>query len=141
MAISEREIKRAEERMTAKRDDAFAVGAHYDEDRGRVVVLLNNGLELTFPPQIAQGLETATPKDLRTVEVTPSGLGLHWPEIDADLYVPSLLEGTLGSRRWMAARLGAAGGRSRSSAKASAARENGKRGGRPRKSQTARRTR
>ena len=44
-----------------------------------------------------------------------------------------LLEGVLGSKSWMAARLGAAGGRARSDAKAAASRGNGKRGVRPRK--------
>jgi hypothetical protein len=47
--------------------------------------------------------------------------------------VPALLEGVLGSKRWMAAQLGAAGGRTRSAANAAASRENGKRGGRPAK--------
>jgi hypothetical protein len=60
-------------------------------------------------------------------------LGLHFPTLDADLYLPSLLEGFLGSRRWMAAQLGKAGGSVTSSAKTAAARANGKRGGRPRK--------
>jgi hypothetical protein len=39
----------------------------------------------------------------------------------------------LGSKRWMAAQLGASGGRTRTQAKTAASRENGKRGGRPRK--------
>jgi hypothetical protein len=42
-------------------------------------------------------------------------------------------EGVPGSKSWMAARLGAAGGRVRGDAKAEASRDNGKRGGRPRK--------
>jgi hypothetical protein len=37
----------------------------------------------------------------------------------------------MGTKNWMAAQLGAAGGRARSKAKTDAARENGKRGGRP----------
>jgi hypothetical protein len=44
-----------------------------------------------------------------------------------------LLGGLLGSKNWMAAQLGAVGGRTRTAAKAMASRENGKRGGRPRK--------
>jgi hypothetical protein len=62
-----------------------------------------------------------------------SCLGIHFPTLDADLYVPALLEGVRGSKSWMAAQLGAAGGRTRTAAKAMASRENGKRGGRPRK--------
>jgi hypothetical protein len=55
---------------------------------------------------------------------------LHWPLLDADLYVPSLIEGAFGSRRWMQ-QIGKLGGSSRSSVKAKSSRENGKRGGRP----------
>jgi hypothetical protein len=74
--------------------------------------------------------------DLKVIEVEAFGLGIHFPKLDTDLYVPALLEGVLGSKRWMAARLGEAGGRARSAAKAAASRENGKRGGRPRRSAT-----
>ncbi|MGA1981060.1 MAG: transposase [Acidobacteriaceae bacterium] len=52
------------------------------------------------------------------------------------LLVPALLEGSFGSRKWMAARLGAQGGKARSLAKRTAARANGALGGRPRKSAT-----
>jgi hypothetical protein len=43
------------------------------------------------------------------------------------------LEGLLGSRQWMAARLGQRGGKARSASKTAASRANGKLGGRPRK--------
>ena len=99
--------------------------------RGRVVVELDNGCTLAFPPALSQGLAGARAADLSIIEITPSGLGLHWPRLDADLSVPGLIQGVLGSRQWMA-QLGRAGGRVRSEAKAAAARANGARGGRPR---------
>jgi len=49
--------------------------------------------------------------------------------LDADLYVPALLEGFLGSRRWLAQQRGQLGGAARSPAKAEAARSNGRLGG------------
>jgi hypothetical protein len=52
---------------------------------------------------------------------------------DADIYVPALLRGVFGSKHWMAAHLGANGGKVRSGAKAAASRENGRKGGRQRK--------
>jgi hypothetical protein len=110
-----------------------AVSAHYDRPSGRVVVELSSKLALSFHPHDAQGLEKAKPSDLDEIEISPSGMGLHFPRLDADLYVPGLLEGFLGSRKWMAARLGELGGQSRSRAKKAAARANGKLGGRPRK--------
>ena len=110
-----------------------AVAVRYDAGRGRVIVTLSTGIELGLLPRDVEGLAGASAADLRVVEVDAMGLGIHFPRLDADLYVPALLEGVLGSRSWMAARLGAAGGQARSPAKTAAARENGRRGGRPRK--------
>lgn len=113
--------------------EARAISARYDRRRGRIIIALSNGLELAFPPDIAEGLQGAAPADLAAIELSPSGFGIHFPKLDADLYIPALIQGIFGSKAWMAAQLGASGGRSRSRAKTVAARANGKRGGRPRK--------
>jgi hypothetical protein len=110
-----------------------AVSARYDRRIGRIVIHLSTGLDVAFSPRDAQGLEKATAADLHSIEISPSGFGIHFPKLDADLYLPALLEGFFGSRSWMASRLGAEGGRSRSAAKALAAKQNGRSGGRPRK--------
>ena len=64
----------------------------------------------------------------------PNGMA---PVIDADLYLPALLDGFLGSKTWMAARMGQVGGRATTQAKQAAARANGRLGGRPRKKAVA----
>lgn len=110
-----------------------AVAARYDRGRDRVVVTLGSGVDVSFSPSSAEGLENATASQLQPIEITPSGLGIYFPKLDADLYLPALLEGVLGSRKWMAAKLGANGGKSTSRAKKRAARANGHLGGRPRK--------
>jgi hypothetical protein len=99
---------------------------------GRIHVELDNGCAFEFPVLNAQELTNAKPADLRQVEVTAAGLGLYWPTLDADLYVPNVLKGVLGTRRWMA-HIGASGGKAKTEVKSLAARENGKRGGRPSK--------
>lgn len=109
-----------------------AVSARYDRRVHRVVIGLSSGIELGFRPQDAQGLEAAKPTDLDLIEISPSGLGLHFPKLDADLYLPSLIEGVLGSRQWTAAQLGRKGGSVKSAAKTQVARAKGRRGGRPR---------
>ena len=110
-----------------------AVSAYYDHKSGRIVIHLSSKLIVSFSPTDAQGLENAKPSQLEEVEISPSGFGIHFPRLDADLYVPGLLEGFLGSKQWMAARLGQIGGQSRSRAKKAASRSNGRLGGRPKK--------
>jgi len=110
-----------------------AISAHFDRKRGRVVIHLDSKLDVSFSPRDAEGLEHAKPFQLEEIEISPSGFGIHFPKLDADLYLPGLLEGFLGSRKWMASRLGQAGGKSRSKAKKAASRANGNLGGRPRK--------
>jgi hypothetical protein len=134
MTITDEDRVAAEARMKNElKNQSKAVRARYDRRVSRIVVSLDNGLELAFPPRLAQGLEDATPAELGVIEISPLGDGLHWPKLDADLYVPALLQGVFGSKSWMARHLGSAGGRARSNAKAAAARENGRKGGRPRK--------
>jgi len=109
------------------------VSARYDRRTGKVVIHLSSKLIASFAPEDAQGLENARPSQLNEIEISPSGFGLHFPAVDADLYVPGLLEGFLGSKSWMASRLGQIGGRSTSKIKKAASRANGRLGGRPRK--------
>jgi hypothetical protein len=129
--------KRAKRRRAG---EPVAVAARYEADRDRVVVELSTGDRLAFPPRRAQGLEAARPSDLDVIEISPSGFGLHFPKLDADLWLPALLDSVFGSRAWMAARLGTRGGKVKSRAKARAARANGKLGGRPRKTKSRRRS-
>ena len=126
----ERANRRAEE---LEASHPRAVSARYDKSMGQIVVHLSSRIDVAFSPRDAEGLEGATPAQLEPIEISPSGFGIHFPKLDADLYLPALLEGFLGSKRWMAGRLGAVGGRSKSAAKVSAARKNGRAGGRPRK--------
>jgi len=126
------EFERANDRGVQRLETGpVAVSARYDKRVHRVVIGLASGIELSFAPHAAQGLEAAQPADLDLIEISPSGLGLHFPKLDADLYLPALLEGFLGSREWTAARLGKKGGSVKSAAKTEAARANGRRGGRP----------
>lgn len=135
MKITDEEFAAANRRAAAKKA-AFpsAVSVKYDRRVARIVIKLDSGLEIAFSPKQAQGLENAHPADLADAEITPSGLGIHFPKLDADIYLPALLEGFLGSKRWIASQAGKLGGASASAAKAEAARKNGKLGGRPKKS-------
>jgi len=107
MAQSELELEQAEQRMTDLRASGYAVSARYDRRKSRIVVDLNSGVQFAFPTQLAEGLSNASPESLADIEISPSGLGLHWPKLDADVYIPAILQGVFGSKTWMAQQLGA----------------------------------
>ena len=128
--LTDAEIDAASERgRLARLNEPRAASARYDVRSDRVVVELTNGCTFAFPPRLAQGLEAATAEQLAMVEILGAGYGLHWDELDADLSIPGLLAGLLGTRAHMARQAG----RVRSVAKAAASRANGAKGGRPRK--------
>lgn len=103
MDLSDSDIQQAERRMRERLSAGpHAVAARYDRRVARIMVTLSNGLELAFSPALAEGLANARPSELAVIEISPTGLGLHWPMLDADLYVPALLDGVFGSPRWMA---------------------------------------
>jgi hypothetical protein len=134
MEISNDFFEAANQRGKAKKAAYPAVvAARYDRRIAKVVVSLKTGLDLAFSPRDAQGLETAHPADLVDIQISPSGLGIHFPKLDADIYIPALMEGFLGSKSWIASENGRIGGKSASGAKSEASRQNGRLGGRPKK--------
>lgn len=114
----------------ARQAEPRAAAARYDRVLDRVVVDLTNGCSFAFPPRLAQGLEDATADQIAQVEVLGAGSGLHWEALDLDLSLPGLMAGLFGTAAHMARHAG----RAISPAKAAAARANGARGGRPRRS-------
>src|SRR5271165_6722860 len=133
MALSG-EFKAANRRTQRKlKQTPTAASARHDRKSGRIVISLGSGVDLMVSPQNVEGLERATAAQLNVIQISPSGFGLYFPKLDADIYLPALLEDVLGSKKWMASRLGSIGGQQASTAKKRAARANGKLGGRPRK--------
>ncbi len=119
MRISKSRLERARNKGAAIiKHGPVAVAARYRA--GMILVELSSGVEVRFPVKLAQGLENGSPKDLAEIQIEARGLGLHWPRLDVDLYVPSLLQGVLGTRKWMA-EIGKLGGSVTSAAKAKAA--------------------
>lgn len=130
-------INRAREAaVMAKASEPRAKTAVFDFEKNHITIHLTNGASFSFHPSLAEGLAEASPEDLAEVEVTPSGEGLHWEKLDIDFSIPALLMGVFGSKTWVAG-LGKKGGQSRSLAKSEAARQNGKKGGRPPKATIA----
>jgi hypothetical protein len=129
-ALTDSQIDAALERgRVARLHEPRAAAVRYDVQLGRIIVNMTNGCTFAFPPRLAQGLESATEEQLAQVAILGAGSGLHWEALDADLSVPGLLAGLFGTK----AHLAREAGRSKSPAKAAAARSNGAKGGRPRK--------
>jgi hypothetical protein len=129
--LTDAQIEAALERgRIAQETEPRAVSARYDAKSGRIIVDLTSGATFAFPPALVEGLCDGTPAQLAEVQVQGCGIGLHWPSLDEDYTVPGLMNGIFGTARWMAQRAGSA----TSAKKAASSRENGKMGGRPRKS-------
>jgi hypothetical protein len=96
---------------------------------------MSDGSRHLIPRSNLEKLANATDEAVSNVEIAEDGLGIRWPKLDLDFYIPYLLKGIYGSKKWMSA-LGERGGRARTQAKCEAARKNGLKGGRPRKSAT-----
>ena len=110
-----------------------ALSARYDRETRRVIVDLANGCLYAFPTSLVQDLQGANDDDLADIIVDDQGFNLNWPSLDVDIYVPAIVGGAFGSRSWMMRQFARLAGKTRSPAKAEAARSNGAKGGRPRK--------
>ena len=56
-----------------------------------LILQLSNGRRFIVPREDLEGLEKATPTQLAEIRIH-AGLGLVWPQLDVDHYLPYLLE-------------------------------------------------
>jgi hypothetical protein len=68
---------------------AFALGVRFDDDS--IYVRLVDGREIAAPLEWFPTLRDATPALRSTWRLIGRGIGVHWPEIDEDISVQSLL--------------------------------------------------
>jgi hypothetical protein len=124
------EIEAALKRAKLHDSDPRARAVEHISDLRLLIVSLSNGRRLVFPIEDLQGLGNATHEQIQNYELLGHGTGISFRDLDVDLYVPALIEGVYGNRRWMA-QLGRKGGSARTEAKRKAAKANGAKGGRP----------
>jgi uncharacterized protein DUF2442 len=138
IAITDAEFDRAIERANKLRREPMVTAVEYKAGPGLdlLILKLSDGHRHVIPREELQGLQSATKEQLGRVEILGGGTGLVWPDLDADFYVPGLLRGVYGNKKWMA-EIGRSGGSVRSAAKKRAARANGVKGGRPRRKEVA----
>jgi Protein of unknown function (DUF2442) len=118
------------------RQNPKVIGLKFNRKTKRLVFDLSNEITFLVPANLIQGLQNATKKDLETVEFWDEGLMIYWSNLDVAFQVSSLMKGVFGSKYWMseiAKDFGRKGGLVKSDLKTQSSRENGKKGGRPKK--------
>jgi Protein of unknown function (DUF2442) len=112
------------------------IDVKFNQKTRRLVFNLSNEITFLVPSNLIQGLQNATKKDLEKVEFWDEGLMIYWSNLDVAFQVSSLMKGVFGSKNWIsetAKDFGRKGGMAKSEEKTKSSRENGKKGGRPKK--------
>lgn len=73
----------------------------YSDRTDRFTLNLDNGVSLTIPRSLLQGLADAEPATVQKIELLGRGTGLYWPVLDVAHSVSGLLVGIYGSEKWM----------------------------------------
>lgn len=138
VVTTDAKIDRAIRQAGSLQNEPRVIAVEYKPGPGLdlLVLKLSDGHRHLIPREDLQGLQSATKEQIASVEILGDGTGLHWPALNLDHYVPSLLRHVYGTKRWMAA-IGRSGGSAKSAAKRKASRTNGLKGGRPRRKEFA----
>lgn len=118
-------------RRRARATQPAASEVRYERVHRRLRITLTNGTVMLVPIALIPRLRGEADRDVATVAVGVAGISLRWERLDEDLSIAALAQLAFGRQILMRAS-GAAGGSSRTRAKAKASRANGLLGGRPR---------
>ena len=138
VVTTDAEIDKAIERAKNLQNELRVTAVEYRPGPGLdlLILKLSDGHRHLVPREDLEGLQSATKDQVAQVEIIGNGTGLHWSSLGVDYYLPNLLRGIYGTKRWMA-QIGHSGGSVKSAAKRKASRANGLKGGRPRKKELA----
>lgn len=102
-AVDRTRFRAARTRGGARAQDPSApVDVRYDRTSEAVVLTFQSGASMTIPRRVIPGLEREPASALGTVVLSPAGDALLWPLLQADVYVPGLVERAFGSRLFAA---------------------------------------
>ncbi len=116
--------------------EPHASAVTYDPASRRFTLTLTNGTVVSFDTAALHELAGASDAQLAQAHVSGHGSTLEWPDLDMHIAVEGLVIDLFGGESWhkaLRAELSRRLARSGSEARTQASRENGKRGGRPKK--------
>ena len=90
--ISDETIERARRTGAESLSGPRAVAVRYLADRQRIEIDLSSGWSIQVPRSFSALTANADAAACSMIEITDSGLGLHWPLLDDDWYVPAVVE-------------------------------------------------
>jgi hypothetical protein len=120
----------------ARRATPHAVAVSYNSAAQIYTLSMLAGGVLSFTVSQVPEIAGATPEQLANVELWPSGGSIRWPQLDMDISITGLVMDIVAGEGWRAAYRSILLQEARATKtpkRAAAARENGLKGGRPRK--------
>lgn len=131
--VTESDLDRAIEAGQRRMASEFrAAAVRFDVERDVIELTMEGGWWLAFRRADVVEFAGIDPVDMTKLELSPAGKGIEIDERDIHVGVHGLVSSFI-SPHVMASSLGRLGGGTTSAAKKRSARENGKKGGRPRK--------
>jgi Protein of unknown function (DUF2442) len=91
-SITDGDIDSARQQGLKAMDALRAIAARYLPNRGRIEIDLSTGWSVLVPKDFSDRIAHATTAQCSDIHITDSGLGLHWPLLDEDWYVPAVID-------------------------------------------------
>lgn len=89
MNISENQKNK--ELVTMNESQLSAKAVHVYIQNKLLFVVLSDGRHIATPISWYDKLSNANPEELKNWEISPSGVGIHWPELDEDISIRPML--------------------------------------------------
>ncbi len=129
--LSDKEIEAARVRGREIADAPSAIEEVRTTQNRTLFLRFRNGTRLEIPLAAIEELSTATQEQMRGIVISPLRDSISVPRLDVDIYVPGLVSDVLNSNA--ARNFARLGGSKKTLEKRAAARANGRKGGRPKK--------
>jgi hypothetical protein len=90
--VTDHDIELARKEGQKAANAVHAIAARYLPNRERIEIDLSTGWSVLVPKTFSHRTADANAIQCANIQITDSGLGLHWPLIDEDWYVPAVIE-------------------------------------------------